>query len=532
MANTSDTYPKNLAPRNTTLEPHKAEQPITAQPFVRGVTGTPNPATHTVMVHVDGRGEIELPLPSTTHDSDMRGGSVFLPKPGSPVMLGVGPGNEMFIINYIKDGSSSKDNAGLTPGDSIASTSHPMVNPSIGGAQDPVHSLGGTDSRREGDPGDAGPGDWMMRGSDGNGIGVLEGGVNIFKAGDLSQILGFKVGDLLRVVAKNFELFTGMGEFKISTENGKASLEFKGSTEAQKAHPSAADWNIEAGIGGDANLFYLRFLNPGSGKIKAGITITKDGDILLEGRTISEHEGALKTSGKRTRHGNNEQIRNSDTKEVGDTYARTAKTITRKAASGMKDEAGSSYSLNAGDISVNASHASAEFISGYRPEKDGVPVPGQVPGKTFTIANGNFEVDAGNPLNGGLPATYPCISLRTYTGDIDFTSNVAGSITLNTTPVPSATGLAGPFGIVLNSPMVMLGGAGSPLTPFTNPGMAACKYEALLAYVTALHTALAAHIHPTLMGPSSPSPDLIASLTGVVTPLVAPIMSTTTRIYL
>ena len=371
-----------------------------------------------------------------------------------------------------------------------------------------------------------------MRGSEGNGIGVLEGGVSIFKAGDLSQVLGFKVGDLLRVIAKNFELFTGMGEFRVATDNGKARLEFKGSTEAQKAHPSSADWNVEAGIGGDANLFYLRFLNPGSGKVKAGITITKDGDILLEGRTISEHEGALKTSGKRTRHGNNEQIRGSDTKEVGDTYARTAKTITRMAESGMKDEAGSSYSLNAGDISVNASHASAEFITGYRPEKDGVPIPGKIPGKTFTLSNGNFTVDVGDPTHGGLPATYPCISLKTYTGDIDFTSSLAGSITLNTTLIPSGTGMAGPFGIILNSPMVLLGGAGSPLTPFTNPGMAACKYEALLAYVTALHTALAAHIHPTMMGPSGPSPDLVAALSGVVTPLVLPIMSTTTRIYL
>lgn len=520
---------RSLVKTDSSLETDRqAEASPSSRSFCRGTVLDSDPATHTARVELDmNKGSPTCSILSRVHDPDLRGGEVYLPKPGARVIVSYTDDNEPFILGYLKEASSSGEPGTNTPGDLMKNSAIPMADPYTGGANDPVNRLGGEDSRREGDAGDAGRGDWLLNSSDGNGLAVLEGGVNIFKAGDLSQILGFKLGDLIRIVAQNFELFTGMGELRVTTENKKSKIEFKGSTEAEDAHPTREQWNIESGLGGDANLFYLRFLDSGSGAVKAGITVTKDGDILIEGRTVSERQSSVSTSSVKVKQAETTTVRASDEKTVGLDYNRKASNINLEASSSISNKAANTFSVTASDVSTTASHLSVETVQGFRPEKDGIAVPGFFAAKTVNVSNGNFELSVGNPLSGGVPLLNSSIKATTYTGDIYLSSDIAGSIVLSSR-LPSVLGNAGPAGIILNSPHVHLGGFGEPIAPYF-PGMAACKFEALLAYVEALHAALDSHIHPTSVGPSGPP---VAPFTPVLTPFVAPIASTSVRIAL
>jgi len=404
-------------------------------------------------------------------------------------------------------------------------TAVPLAREDLGGAQDPLFSRTGGADYSEGQGRDAGPGDWLLQAGDGNGLGVFEGGVNIFRASDLAQILGFKLGDLIRVVARNFELFTDMGEFRIVSDNGKASMSFRGATNVREAHPTRENWDIECGLGEAGSLFYLRFLDAGKNVI-AGLNVSPAGDIQIEGRTISEREKAKATAGARSRQEANEIIRGNDTKEIGGAYARKATTVSRSAGSGIQDQSGTKHSISTGDFSVTASHTSTETVSGYRVEKDVTPTPGQVRGKKIEVVNGNFELDVGNPTSAvgslGYPASYPSIKLDVHTGDVLATINQAGSFVVNAvTGVPSTLGKAATFGIVLNAPRVLLGGVPGGLIP-TGPGDPACKYNMLLAYLNQLHLLLDAHTHPSSAGPTgTPAVPFTPSLSGLVTPIAS-----------
>ena len=503
----------------------QTETPVHRHPFCRGTVISSDPATHTATVSLDvSKNELTCAILSRVHDPDLRGGEVYLPKEGARVIVGYTETNDAFIVGYLKEPSTSGNPASSSPGDLMKNSSIPMADPYIGGAKDPVNQLGGQDSRREGDAGDAGRGDWLLNSSDGNGLAVLEGGVNIFKAGDLSQILGFKLGDLIRVVAQTFELFTGMGELRVVTENKKSKIEFKGSTNAEDSHPTREQWNIEAGLGGDANLFYLRFLDTNSGSVKAGLTVTKDGDVLIEGRTVSERQTSTSTASVKVKQAESVNVRSSDEKTVGLNYNRKASNVNIEASSGISHKAANTYSVTATDVVSTASHNSTEVVAGYRADKDGAPIPGAFTAKKLEVTNGNFEIQVGK---GGLPNLCSSIKASTYTGDIYLTAAISGSVVLSSIST-SILGNTLPFGIVLNSPAVMLGGPGLEISPVNGAGMAACKFEALLAYVKALHAMLDSHVHPTSVGPSGPPVAKFMALE----PMVFPIASSMVRICL
>jgi hypothetical protein len=492
-----------------------------------------NPATHTVDVQVIGSaGAIpNVPIMRSSLDPDMRGGSIYLPKPGSIAILSADlEGETPFIIGYLPEGGARQAGVGqvdstTAPGDVAQTTSIPIGRPDISGSQDPMFSRTGEADYKEGHGADLGPGDWSIQASDGNGLGVLEGGVTVLKAGDLSQILGFKLGDLIRIVARNFELLTDLGELKISSDKGRASMSFKGATNVREGHPTRDNWDIECGLGEPGSLFYLRFLDAGK-NVLAGFSISPTGDVTIEGKTISERESATQNSGVKTRQEANEIVRGGDTKEVGGDYARTAVNITQEAGSKTVETSGVSHSISTADLSTTASHQHNETVSGYRLEKDGPPIPGRVTGKKTVVTNGNFEVDVGNPLSAagsvGFPATYPSTKFDVHTGDFLITVNQAGAIVLNApTGLPSLIPTSGIHGISLNAPRVMLGGIPGQPIPLV-AGSPAAKFDALLVYLQALHLKLDTHFHGSSMGPTSPPapPDFSATL-GPLTAAIA-----------
>ena len=116
-----------------------------------------------------------------------------------------------------------------TVASSITSQHHDTFGNEFGGL-DPVYKRMGGPNWRGGRPFDAMPGDWVHYGTDGNLVGVLEGGVSILKGSDTAQIQAHKATDTVRVVARRFELLTDFGELKFTSDQGRAGFSIRGVT--------------------------------------------------------------------------------------------------------------------------------------------------------------------------------------------------------------------------------------------------------------------------------------------------------------
>ncbi len=502
-----------------------------------------DPATHTCTIQAYGSNEERsgVPIMRSALDPDLRGGQTSLPKPGAiAVCNNCLPGEPPFIIGYLPESSARQAPHGETdtsqdPGDAARRSVLTLASTAFG-KDDPLHARTGEASYLEGQGADMAPGDWSVQSTDGNGLGVLEGGVTVFRANDLAQILGFKVGDLIRIVARNFELFTDLGELKLTSEAGKASFSFKGSTELRDANPEKDDWNIECGMGEPGTLFYLRFLGP-SKKVLAGLTVSPAGDIAIEGNSIVERSSSGAEGGAQAKASSNLLIKGSDTKDVGADHARSATNFTRTAGSAIKDTSQTKHTTVTGDHLLSASHTSQETISGFRLEKDMPMIQGGVTGKKIDVVNGNYKVQVGSPASNIpspiYPKSHPSIIHTVHTGDILNTISTMGSFIVSATAVGAIRGVAFPYSIVLNSPRVLLGGPGAtgPLTtdiPIPAPaGAPACKFDMLLLYLNKLHTKLDTHIHKSSSGPTDPP---LVPFTLELAPLAAAIASLTVSI--
>ena len=211
--------------------------------FLATVTAA-DPSTQSVSVELHGQDHsIEnIPLMTLTQDPDMQGGSVFLPKAGATCVINTNVPDGMlpFCMGFLRGGHEKKPTAADTAratveslqtknpeqgtAELMAGSSTRVLPGSKPAAEDTVNSMGFGDSYAARNPGENYPGDLLLTGSDGNSIGVLESGVTLFKASDLAQMLGFKYGDLLRIVARNFELLTEFGDLKISSNGGRSSM--------------------------------------------------------------------------------------------------------------------------------------------------------------------------------------------------------------------------------------------------------------------------------------------------------------------
>jgi hypothetical protein len=74
------------------------------------------------------------------------------------------------------------------------------------------------------------PGDWGWTSPEGNMLGILRGGLNILRTTPLNQILQFTEDDLLRIIARNYQLFTDFGVHKIENFDGKTRVTVRGNS--------------------------------------------------------------------------------------------------------------------------------------------------------------------------------------------------------------------------------------------------------------------------------------------------------------
>jgi len=499
--------------------------------WYRGVVIDVNPATFTIDVDVLGTGHTfhDVPILSQTGDCDFHGGTSSLPKVGAMAVVSTQLKDEPAIcVGFI---NASHENPPPNPTDeqiegaplieTVMEATAPTASEDYGG-NDPLYRLKGGESFSAGRARDIAPGDWQQVGSEGNSIAILDGGVSIFKASDLAQILGFKLGDLIRIVARNFELMTDFGILRMVSDGGRAKLTLEANTDTLLGHPAkdgGSTWNIVAALGDEDNALELKF-NDNDNNETASVIITNEGDITLSGRSVQLRSGRLQdppsgAGGTQNVTGHNmiTKLSGNDTKEVlGDTEL-TSRDITLDSGRKFKIRA-KSYTVTTTDIVENVSHKAITTVQGAQIDKDGPPAPYVHTAKEVNVVNGDYVIAVGDPSKLGVPTYISSFYVQTYTGSVAIQATLKGSVVISSGAVFDP--LTSPFGVVIGgsvSNKICLGAVPAPKNPTFPLGVVTpvvavdpvVKFNELLIYLSALHTALDTHIHGTGVGPSSPA---------------------------
>lgn len=93
--------------------------------------------------------------------------------------------------------------------------------------------------------------DKVLHNSDGSTIGIFKGGIAKLKASPLAQIIAMKFKDLIRIVARNLQIFTDFGEMEVKhNEQGKTTYSIKGGADFKtETHPNEAKWTVQIEAG-------------------------------------------------------------------------------------------------------------------------------------------------------------------------------------------------------------------------------------------------------------------------------------------
>jgi hypothetical protein len=501
-----------------------------------------HPRTHTIDVDINGELLHGVVLLLVSHDPDLGGGTTILPKIGSTAVIDTGPFEDMpgLCIGYVKGGHESIRTA---PGDESndAPTSPTAENSEIAaknvspltqgpkGAEDALLGASGEESRTEGDPGDAYPGDFIHRASSGNAIGVLEGGVNIFKASDLAKIEANALDDLIRIVARNFELETELGSLRIGSNKGKAFLKFTGNenvTQNQKG-----EYTIEFGVfpsfadspkGSD--IFNFTVTAQGGRDTLVDFRVSGTGDISVGGHSITTRESLSSDVHTHACHQKDIYVENGSLERNRGSSRLGSESIVLYTDPDEIPEVGVGEVLIGGTQSVSlvssgavstASGKSFESVMGYVPGKDMLPIPGTT-AKSIEVANGDFVTNVGSPFAMGLPSFMSTYEVNTWSGDIRLNAGPMGSVIINSYGAPSPKGSSSQHGIHLNALSVMIGAPPTgPICAAPPKLFQAVLFEPLQQYLTQLHLWLDTHVHPTAVGPSGPPAAPSSTLSGL-----------------
>ena len=460
---------------------------------------------------------ITVPMLATGVDPHLRGGEVYLPKPGESVIVNAMIEDCPFIMGSLPEFSDREDqrtsaNAATSESNSAegAAKYHNTLDPKYGAA-DPISSRMGGESYRGGRSGELMPGDWARYGTDGNMLGVLEGGVNVIKSSDRAQVQTNAANDSVRIVANNLELLSSFGEITVTSDEGKAGLKIRGNPNTARANPEQPEWTMELDLGRFGAPFFRLDLNNG----KAGIKIEPSGEVSIYGTKLNQSfqdasPNAIATNASSA----NVDIAGDDIKRVNNTYSReVGDHLLTVGNSSTTTVTGGTHKLTVaqGDRVVSSKRLN-DSVSGYSDIlKDGPPVPGLFISREVSTRNGLHKVVVGDPnVRITNPLFAPSYLLDTYSGDIKLTANDGGAVVLSSVnPVsPTVAGGVGAYGIVLSSPRVLLGGLPLPPSPQPLPNTfpvsvnPAILFQTLIAYITSMHSFFDSHVHPTAVGPS------------------------------
>lgn len=388
----------------------------------RGIVLEVYPDTHTLKVDLKiapGKNKpIEVPIMPRVYDLESQAKEILLYKRGTPVFITQAPGY-WICVGIANAPRSSYPTKGYQ---------RKITNTFEFGGDDPIYKHDDAKNPYRGQsPADSVPGDWGVMGSEGNFLGVLEGGLSIFKGGELSQIIASKLGDMIKVIARNFQIFSDFGEVKMVNDNGLTSLVINGYNSAINANKNSGNWDYTLKIGGQ-NLFEMRLGKGKSGDSLFSFIVDPDGkaNVRTDSTFVVEMNQAPKV-----------KIQGDQTLE---TKGHSSETIKRNKFSYIKgtetkDVSGQRKVFVSNNQTHNIGGGQLDIIGGTKEEKVGgiSPIDLTVTGRKVSVASGNSLLDVGNPLDLGIPnpllaGNLGSIQNQTWMGNIENTVQIKGDI--------------------------------------------------------------------------------------------------------
>lgn len=282
-------------------------------------------------------------------------------------------------------------------------------------------------------PPDVLPGDWLRVGAKGNMVGVLEGGVVLLKASELSKVLATSAGDLLQLVGRNVDIFTDFGELKFRNDDGRVSMSLKGGMQQlTDSSPSEEKFTIHLDLGHSGDIANFRITDQ-VGNVVGQVHYKPNGSVET---TNSGEVSVVNGKSEKTVFGERKTIVEGESFETvtGTTNESTGHKVTA-VGTNYDIVTGQGFAVGAAqDISLSAGRVRTDTVSGSLKA-----VPGDAAYKTV-VTNGSVVVDIGNPAAGDLMVAKSGYDL-TATNDIALRSRM-GRVVVETN-APNSVQLGG-----------------------------------------------------------------------------------------
>lgn len=447
-------------------------QKITNQPLAendagrtweRAVVVNVYPDTFSVDCYTEkGRMLSGLPFPSGNYDPSSGAGEISMPKRGMILTVHYGLGEPTLSFTQPVPQSGTQ-----VPATNVTAA------PNIGGSDGTYSNQGHTDYRGL-RPSDVIPGDWVRMGTQGNLIGVLEGGLTILKASEVAQVIASKTYDSLRLIGRNMDIYNDFGEFRFRNTNGNCSMQLRaGSKQTTQTSPDKENYTIRADLGDAGQLVNFRITDP-DGHVLSSIIMDPNGSVTrtATGDTNDSVDGNLTES----------VGGDKDKTVVGDETILIGGDSTEQLAGNKNIQAAADLTLQSGndidqmsnrDISIGAGRNMDVSVSG-----DMTATPG-TNALTYTVTNGTVYFDIGDPAAGDSQSAMSGWGVTTLLGDMTF-STTGGNFIVNTT-IPNSVQLGG------NAPLFH-----------------SMLYEMFQTFISTMGALIDSHTHLTPAGPSGP----------------------------
>lgn len=129
-------------------------------------------------------------------------------------------------------------------------------------------------------------GDKVLSTSDNTSLGLFKGGLSNWKVSNLTQIILHKMKALIRMVTRNFELFTDFGKITINNSEGKTSLKIDGGASFKdETMPGVDKYSLSVEMGNiesdEKQRLKITIKDPNNDSSKVDVGIGIDGIIQI-----------------------------------------------------------------------------------------------------------------------------------------------------------------------------------------------------------------------------------------------------------
>jgi hypothetical protein len=347
------------------------------------------------------------------------------------------------------------------------------------------------------EPRDVMPGDWAQVGTEGNTIATLNGGVNVIRSSTLAQIRTHLINDLVEIFSRNYRHITDMGEFSVFNDDGRINMRFRGATDQRsEAGPDEENWTIRFDMGAEGDILNFELTTP-QGNTLFRFHVDAEGRCEIYGVNGVDIGSGARAGGSHTE----EHTGNSQRTVEGNRVTTTMGDETRNIEGNNTTEVSSDYVINAGND--HRTQTLRDYAVGCGRNMN-VAVQDTL---TYDIEEGGWTIDIGS-----ITSTNAGYTLKTFGGPIKMESQLGGDIELSSLLGHIKTQSQDIKVVTALPDSVILGG--EALVSHV------VKWEELVAYLTALHTALDLHIHTE---PGTSVAAGVLPVTGVSGPPAVPI---------